>query len=123
MITDKIPSFWKKLPSIEYPPGNIGAYVFEHRLVPLRVLRSISETKDGEFWIHLSVSRPDRLPSWDELKKVKNEFLGEDVEAYQVLPKKKDYVNAHPHCLHLWVPRDERSRVANLQELKWENGV
>lgn len=94
------------------------AQVYQHKLVPLRVLRSISTVKGGEQWIHISVSRSngDRLPSWEELSKIKNEFIGENKEAYQVLAAKKDHVNI-ANCLHLWAPLDGVRRVANLHDL------
>ena len=90
---------------------------FVHRLVPLTVMHSISTVKDGSLWNHISVSYPSRVPSWIELMKVKNEFLGEEVEAYQVLPKKSDHINIHKYCLHLWAPVDGERRVANLNDL------
>lgn len=55
-------------------------------------------------WLHVSVSRSDRLPNWDELSLVKKVFIGEDRAAVHVLPKASDYVNLHEFCLHLWSP-------------------
>lgn len=52
---------WIKKPSLEFPPGNMAASVWQHSLIPLRVLISIAQTKDGSKWHHLSVSRPDRI--------------------------------------------------------------
>lgn len=57
---------------------------------------------DHKRWIHVSVSRKSRLPSWDDLKIVKNLFVGLEKKAFQVLPAYKEYVNIHPYCLHLW---------------------
>ncbi len=57
---------------------------------------------DGKRWVHLSISRSDRLPSWDELKECKDLFLGRDVLAVQVLPPASKHVNIHPYVLHLW---------------------
>jgi hypothetical protein len=94
-----------------------AASFYEHKLIPLRVMVSISTVKDGSEWYHLSVSRPNRLPTWQELMKAKLEFLGPHVEAYQVLPAESDYVNLHPNCLHLWSPVDGKRRVANLYDL------
>lgn len=55
----------------------------------------------GKRWLHLSVSHSDRIPTWGELRSVKELFLG-DVYAYQVLPPKEFYVNLTPRVLHLW---------------------
>src|SRR2546429_5142391 len=45
----------------------------------LRVI--ISEEKhppDDRHWKHVSVSREDRYPSWEEILSVKEEFIGEE---------------------------------------------
>jgi hypothetical protein len=68
----------------------------------LRVIMTAAVERDGKRWIHVSFSRPNRLPSWDDLRKVKDVFLGNDRLAVQIQPRKKDYVNHHPYTLHLW---------------------
>lgn len=93
------------------PPSNIdAAALFTHKS-GLAVFASVDEMFDnaGESceWVHLSISRQDRLPSWDDLKGVKKMFLGDHREAVQVLPKAEDYINLHPFCLHLWAPMME----------------
>lgn len=57
---------------------------------------------DGRKWLHFSVARPDRLPTWDDLKETKRLFLGPERKAIQVIPKDSQYVNIHPYCLHLF---------------------
>ena len=57
---------------------------------------------EGEKWLHVSCSRKDKFPKWKELKEVKELFIGKDRRAVQVFPKKSEYVNIHPNCLHLW---------------------
>lgn len=53
-------------------------------------------------WEHVSVSRQDRCPTWDEMCQVKDLFWdGEDC-VIQFHPPKSEYVNNHPYCLHLW---------------------
>lgn len=68
----------------------------------LRVVVSCDDELDGKFWLHVSVSRADRLPSWGDLTEVKDAFIGRDKLAVQVLPRKADYVNCHEFCLHLF---------------------
>jgi hypothetical protein len=73
----------------------------------LQVIYSVSRYDDGEIWVHASVcGRTPRggfyLPSFDELKRVKRDFIGEDRWAYQVFPSAKDYVNENPYVLHLY---------------------
>ena len=43
-----------------------------------------------------------RTPSWDEMCQIKELFFMDDECVIQFHPKKKDYVNEHPHVLHLW---------------------
>lgn len=59
------------------------------------------ECVDGKLWGHLSISAPKRLPTWTELRWCKEYFLG-DRRAIQVLPPRAEYVNIHPHVLHLY---------------------
>lgn len=61
----------------------------------------------GCWWLHVSASRPNRIPSWDDLRRVKDEFIGRNEVAVQMLPADRDYVNLCPNCLHLWSPDDE----------------
>jgi hypothetical protein len=60
------------------------------------------EEYEGNKWLHVSMSRRERLPLWSELREVKDIFIGRDKKAIQVLPPEKEYVNIHPYCLHLW---------------------
>lgn len=55
-------------------------------------------------WEHVSVSRRDRCPSWREMCFIKDAFFKEDDIVMQLHPRKADYVNFHPYCLHLWKP-------------------
>ena len=53
-------------------------------------------------WDHVSVSRHDRVPNWDEMCQIKDLFFEEDETVMQLHPPKKDYVNNCSNCLHLW---------------------
>ena len=59
---------------------------------------------DGEGWEHVSISTKRRTPNWDEMCFVKDLFWREDETVIQFHPPKSEYVNCHPHCLHLWKP-------------------
>ena len=92
---------------IDPPVPLTRAYLHAER--GLVVLHSIDLVTDvywdigGDvWWDHLSVSQPKRLPSWEELREVKNYFLGVNREAIQVLPREVDYVNLAENCLHIW---------------------
>lgn len=55
-------------------------------------------------WEHLSVSMPSKTPSWDQMCVMKDIFFEDEEECFEYHPKKSDYVNIHPHCLHIWRP-------------------
>lgn len=74
--------------------------------VPIKLgaapLRVIASRLHG--WEHVSVSLPDRCPTWIEMSFVKDQFWSDDDCVMQLHPPKDDYVNCHPYCLHLWRP-------------------
>ncbi|MFV0401700.1 MAG: hypothetical protein ACK5LX_13940 [Oscillospiraceae bacterium] len=80
----------------------IGAYRLSLQGSPLDFLVLVS-VHDGE-WEHISVSTEARCPIWEEMRLIKEMFFTDDEAAMQLHPPKKDYVNNHPHCLHLWRP-------------------
>ena len=77
--------------------------------IPLKVL---SSGWKGDEWYHVSVSLPNRCPTWEEMCFIKELFFGDNV-AIQFHPKKKDYVNNHPYCLHLWCNMKEEIKTPN----------
>lgn len=56
--------------------------------------------------MHLSVSRTNRDPSYFDLKRVKELFIGRQRKAVQVFPPEAEHYNHHPYCLHLFAPID-----------------
>jgi hypothetical protein len=70
-----------------------------------RTLNVIASTGAG--WDHVSVSLNTRCPNWREMSHVKNLFWEEYEVAIQIHVSKKDHVNIHPYCLHLWQPQNE----------------
>lgn len=61
-------------------------------------------TIDGKRWLHVSVSRRSRTPSFEDLDRARIAFVGDDVPTYHVFPKANEHRNLHPFCLHLWTP-------------------
>ena len=90
-----LPAPWRPVPS---PTPGANAY----QRPGLVVLVSADIELDGRPWLHASVSRRDRLPSWEDLNEVKDIFVGKDRKAVQVLPPEVEKVNVHPFCLHLF---------------------
>jgi len=69
----------------------------------------------GEAWEHISARAQsrnsegrvyERVPNWAEMCWLKELFWNDDECVVQFHPPKKDYVNYHPHVLHLWKPKN-----------------
>ena len=60
------------------------------------------EYDDGKEWLHVSVSRKSKLPTYEELTRIKRDFIGDDKKAVFVLPEKEKHINLHNYCLHLF---------------------
>jgi hypothetical protein len=67
--------------------------------------------RDSEWWEHVSVSHRDRTPTWEEMCWVKDLFWSEDEVVVQYHPAKRDYVNCHPNCLHMWRPAGRKGKL------------
>jgi len=63
---------------------------------------------ERELW-HLSISHPDRYPTWDEIADVRYRLVPDDVTMAMLLPPSGEYVNAHERCFHLWQIDDRRA--------------
>ena len=58
----------------------------------------------GGGWEHISVS-PAKLriiPTWEDMRILKDIFWNEDEAVIEVHPPKAEYVNNMPNCMHLW---------------------
>lgn len=78
--------------------GNNGAFI-----IPLKHGQQVFViASDGMGWEHVSVSRRDRAPLWDEMCQIKAMFWGEEDCVIQFHPPQSEYINNHPFCLHLW---------------------
>ena len=82
--------------------GNNGAFEILYRKTAnvQIVLNVIVSDKVG--WDHVSVSMPKMTPTWNMMCFIKELFFEDDEVAIQYHPRKEDYIDYHPHCLHLW---------------------
>ena len=76
-----------------------GAFEIPFESITLFVIASW-----GGGWEHVSVSLKNRCPNWREMNHVKDLFWHEDVVVMQLHVAKKDHVNLHDYCLHMWRP-------------------
>lgn len=96
-----LPSNWRRV----HDPRFDGVY---HSLT-LRALFSAGVEEDGRRWIHLSVSRTDRMiPTWLDLTEARDALLGRERLAVQVLPPRAEHYDSGTgvEVLHLWAPLD-----------------
>ncbi len=94
---------------IEHPNGgmgdaNNGMFMLKSPKDRSSIMVIIS---DGLGWEHVSISRQDKTPTWEEMCHIKDMIFDDDEVVIQYHPKKKDYVNMHQHCLHMWRPINE----------------
>jgi hypothetical protein len=61
----------------------------------------------GGGWEHLSVSTPNKLPTWEQMCKLKEIFWEDEEACVEYHPRKSEYVNNHRYCLHIWRPINE----------------
>lgn len=117
----------KKNPPNEYRRGELGFWSstpddgmngvfsiplpgFGHRVIAQCIVSDGAEPEAiaaaGAQWEHVSVHileyGKQRTPTWQEMCMVKDIFWDEEECVVQFHPPKSEYVNNHPHVLHLW---------------------
>lgn len=75
-------------------------------LIPFESTELFAVVSDQMGWDHISVSKRSKMPSWKEMCFIKNLFFDETETVVQFHPKKTEYINNHPNCLHLWRKHD-----------------
>jgi len=58
---------------------------------------------------HLSISTKYAQPSYKEIKEARYRFVPDNVTMAQIFPSKKEWVNVHPYCHHLWQIKDSEN--------------
>lgn len=103
----RVPPSWTLIEETEH-----GAYFLRGKM---QVGFTVGKYDDGNLWLHTSATRRAgrsfELPSWDDLKRVKNDFVGADKWAYQVFPDERQYVNDNPYVLHLFARYDRAAAL------------
>jgi hypothetical protein len=83
-----------------------GAFVVPCGPVFLRIIAAA-----GGGWDHISVSLPDRCPTWHEMSFVHRVFFAPNVVAMQLHVPERDHINNHPFVLHIWRPHSKLRRI------------
>ena len=86
-----------------------GAFLIPHAGEQLKVIAS-----DGSDWEvvglappafeHVSVSLETRTPTWEEMEFVRSLFWKDEETVIQLHVPRRDHINFHPFCLHMWKP-------------------
>lgn len=81
--------------------------IYANRTLGLKVIVSQGKEADGREWVHASLSRRSRMPTYEDMALVKRLFIGEEKKAIQIFPPGSEHVNIHNFCLHLFHCVDE----------------
>jgi hypothetical protein len=96
--------------------GNMGMFFVPLKTKTIAVVIATDGMIDEHThsgWEHVSVHiryRNDRgktilrTPTWDEMCQIKGLFFEAEETVVQYHPPESQYVNTHPHVLHLWRP-------------------
>jgi hypothetical protein len=74
------------------------------KVVASRFRENSPESESNPPWNHVSVSLPNRTPTWMEMSYVKSLFFNPDEVAMQLHVAESDHVSNHDYCLHIWQP-------------------
>lgn len=99
-------AIYKELPMTRVMGPEAAEYMRAWEFNGLQIIASVAEYDDNKEWLHISVSRRSRLPTYDDMTRIKRDFIGDDRKAISVLPEKKNHVNLHEFCLHLFYSAD-----------------
>ncbi len=89
--------------SVPQPYGD-DSWVFTHRAGDGTVIASVCPgwmVGDPHDWLHASMTRRDRTPSYEDLCLLRAAVFGNGW-AYQVFAPTAAHVNIHVNALHLW---------------------
>jgi hypothetical protein len=79
-----------------------GAFEQPVKRDPLTVIVTIDLYGQGDgHWLHLSVARARRLPTWGDLVTARDAMGYSALLFVQLLPPASAWLNIHSHCLHL----------------------
>lgn len=97
-------SLWQSKPGDDFGafrmPGPCGS--------ELVVIASPGDANESIPWEHVSVSTRHRTPNWKEMCYVKDLFWEPWETVMQLHPPRAEWINNHPHCLHMWRPLNEK---------------
>lgn len=104
------------------PFHNTAMAIFSHCFkIPFEGRELVVIASDWGKWQHVSVSLSNRCPNWREMCFIKDLFWEEEEECIQFHPKKSEYVDMFPYCLHIWKPPAEASALLSNRVIDCED--
>lgn len=88
---------FKNYPSLMSGAIEVGDDGGAFQFGDLRIIASF-----GNGWDHVSVSRVDRCPTWEEMEFVREKFFFPAEVAFQLGISGNRKKNFHSYCLHWW---------------------
>ena len=80
--------------------------IYKYSFKGMNACFTVESHGDGGKWKHVSVTKKRGIlsvePNWDDMVLLKNDFIGPESTAVQILPPEVEWVNLHAHCFHLW---------------------
>lgn len=67
----------------------------------LSIIATIDPDRRVGRFLHVSLARQDRDPSWNEILMVRYTFYPKTTDVFMVLPKDGDHLNVHPHTFQM----------------------
>jgi hypothetical protein len=100
------PLGWRLLPPfpVNSPMGGMPVYqrIGDRLAVIVSASRWPGDVMPDRVWLHVSLSRPNQMPSYQDMCEVKALFIGSDRRAIQIFAEASQHINIHDYCLHLW---------------------
>lgn len=93
-----------------------GLFLFTRGRLTLQCIACDAIPEEEVHWEHVSVVAKyrnkdgkvtERTPTWDEMVFIKDAFWSPEETVMQLHVPKADWINNHPHCLHLWKPANQ----------------
>jgi len=81
--------------------GDSFQFAARHGLIVVSGLAEEEETGEMRDWIHASMSRPDGVPSYDDLVHL-HQAVWPGGHAYHVFVPPEEHININARVLHLW---------------------
>ena len=67
----------------------------------LQIIKSRDRTHLGDL-LHVSVARKDRLPTWEEMREIRERILPSNIDFMMMFPKEDLRVHFLRYCLHIY---------------------